>query len=57
MSCWCHEHSWCNEYKQDINEQKGVLYNLILKEKQLLDKIVEEKTRKIKQLEDILSDI
>ena len=32
-----------NKIKQDINKQKGVLYNLILKEKQLLDKIVEKK--------------
>ena len=46
-----------NKIKQNINEQKGVLYNLILKEKQLLDKIVEEKTAKVKQLEDILNDM
>jgi predicted RNase H-like nuclease len=46
-----------NKIKQNINKQKGVLYNLILKEKQLLDKIVEEKTAKVKQLEDILNDM
>lgn len=46
-----------NKIKQDINEQKSLLYNLILTEKEILDKIVEEKTRKIKQLQDILSDI